>query len=316
MRILSDAAPYAFELEPLEVNLGVLRPDENTHFEFFIVNRDARPLKLVNIDGSCDCVAFTWERGDIAPGARRKISTEVRAENRGSKLLSVYVQANDIAATTREIGIRYVVEPELTFDPPRVDFGKRVVGSPARVDVAVRYQLPNDCEPLVLAPVIVPPLPVTVRVLAPVITLLAGGLQDVHATLELELDASRPVAPFRAELVLESTRHKQARLPLTGTVHEGAYLEPAELHLGVAAIGTPRRATARLRFARDGLEIQTIDTLPASLTAVWSPEPGGRSCRIEVTLIGTEAGDIDGEVHVRTSASAEPLLLRVRAKVR
>ena len=51
--------PYSFELEPKDVDLGTLRPDQEGRCEFTIVNTDTRPLRILNIDGSCDCTSFT-----------------------------------------------------------------------------------------------------------------------------------------------------------------------------------------------------------------------------------------------------------------
>ena len=315
-QVVSDADPYAFSVEPAEIDLGVLRPDEDARCAFEIVNLDARPLRLVNIDGSCDCVAFEYERGDLAPGGRRRVSTTIRAENRGNKLLSAFVQANDRTVTTRTVAIRYSIEPELRFDPPRADFGQRVVGSSARLELRILYQLPTGVAPLALAPVLGQELPIRWRLGDPTATDLPGAITQVSQPLELELDAAVPVRSFRSELRFEAPGHRKAKLPLTGAVHGGIWLDPEELHLGVGEVGKPRRGTARLRFAKDAPSIGAVTTSHPELTAQWSPEEGSRSLRLQLVLTAAAAGEFEGEVKIAVASLPEPLLLKVRAKVR
>ncbi len=317
-QVVSDADPYAFAVEPAEIDLGVLRPDEDAACSFEIVNLDARPLRLVNIDGSCDCVAFAYERGDLAPGGRRRVSTTIRAENRGNKLLTAFVQANDRVVTTHRVAIRYSIEPELRFDPARADFGQRVVGAPAVVDLRVRYQLPSGVSPLTFAPRLAAVLPIRIVLGQAALTELPGGIAQVDQPLRLELDCGSTLAAFRSELIFDAPGHRRAKLPLTGSVHGGMYLDPAELHLGVAEIGKTRRGTVRLVWVKEAPKVTSVTTSCPELEAQALPESGtsGRSLRVQVTFLATAAGEFEGEVRIAIEASTEPMLLPVRAKVR
>jgi len=322
--VQSDAEPYAFALEPESIELGVLRPDEDARCEFEIVNRDARPLKLINVDGSCVCVGFDWVRGDIPPGGRRKVAVEVRAEQRGNRLLTAFVQAHDRAVTTHQVAIRYVIEPDLRFTPSRADFGARVVGSDGRLDLLVSYQLPAGAPPLAFAPRLVASSPEGAGVAPPVSFELgtpatreeAGGLLRVEQPLRLVLDASQPAAPFKGELVFDGPGHRKANLSVSGAVHGGAWLDPAELHLGVAAVGKARRGTVRLRWLKEAVEVDSITCSAPGLSASSQAEEGARSLKIQVELTPTVAGDFAGDVTIQTKGAQRPLLLHVRAKVR
>jgi len=311
----SKEEPYAFAVEPTSVDLGVLRPDQDASFTFTIVNHDARPLKLVNIDGSCECVAFAWKRGDVAPGGRVDVRTEVRARNRGSKLLTVYVQANDRVVTTRQIGVRYLVQPDLVFAPERVAFGRRHVGSSAVVELTVAYQMPTDAEPITLVPKVDPSAPVEVRESAPPERVdRPGGLTDVTSRLEVVLDTARPVAAFEAALVFGSDRHLPARLPVTGSVHRGLYLDPDQIHLGIGGVGANRRGTARLMWTREEPRIEAIECDPPELSAVAVRESGARAFRIQVSFEARSRGELEGVVRIRTNLDPEPLLLQVKGR--
>jgi hypothetical protein len=322
--VQSDAEPYDFALEPASIELGVLRPDEDARCEFEIVNRDARPLKLINVDGSCVCVGFDWVRGDLPPGGRRKVAVVVRAEQRGNRQLTAFVQAHDRAVTTHEVAIRYVVEPDLRFEPPRADFGARVVGSDGRLDLLVSYQLPAGATPLTFAPRLVagpPPqpdvaLPVSFEFGTPVSREEAGGLLRVEQSLRLVLDATAPADPFKGELLFDGPGHRKARLAVSGAVHGGAWLDPAELHLGVAAVGKARRGTVRLRWLKDAVEVDSISCSAPGLSATSQAEEGARSLKIQVELTPTAAGDFAGDVTIQVKGEPRPLLLHVRAKVR
>ncbi len=315
--IQSTNAVYSFELEPKEVDLGVLRPDEDASFSFRIVNHDRRPLPIVNLDGSCECVAFTWERGDVAPGRSRTVRTEVKAQNRGSKLLTIYVQANDEKVTTRELPVRYLVQPDLTFEPARADFGRRLIDSAGALEVVVSYVLPRDASPIELAPKLSKEAPVRFRVAAPPAAVeRADGLVDVKQRLELVVDTAEPVSDFQTELVFEGDRFRPSRLKISGAVHRGFYLDPDQIHLGVTTVGAARRGTARLLWTREEPRIESIECDPADLTAEAMPEAGARSFRIVVSFAARAAGELDGTVKIRTSLASEPLVLRVKGKVR
>jgi hypothetical protein len=294
----------------------VLLPDEDAKFEFEIVNRDERTLPIVNLDGSCECLAFRYSRGDLAPGERRRVTTDVRAQNRGSKLLSVMVQANDRKVTTRTITIRYVVLPELRFDPGQVDFGKRMLGSSARREVSVSYDLPIDSAPIELEPGLAEPVPIRVEARDTTVMDLAGGLRRVTTVIALVLDAAERVEPFESRLEFASPRHRPAALPLSGEVHRGAYLDRSQLHLGILGVGAEREASVRLVWTREEPKIVGIDCSSGDLSADAFPDPASRSARIDVRFKPTAAGEFDETVAVRTSLWPEPLVLHVRAKVR
>lgn len=314
--VQSDAEPYDFVVEPEEIDLGVLRPDEDARCSFEIVNRDARPLRLVNVDGSCDCVGFEYPRGDVPPGARRRVDVAIRAENRGNKLLSAFVQANDRTVTTRTLSIRYVIEPEFEFDPPRADFGSRVRGAATRLELALRYRLPVGLAPLELAPKLVCDAPVVVTLGAPVTAPLVGDIAQIVQPLTLELDTTGELVPFRGELRFEEAGHRPAKLPISGSVHGDVWLDPAELQLGVVEVGRARRGSVRLRWVSEPAKIDSIRCSGPELSAEALPDAGAKSLRVQVELVATAAGDYAGEITITTPQTPEPLLLRVRAKVR
>lgn len=312
----SDAEPFAFAVEPDSIELGVLRPDEDSDCAFEIVNRDSRPLRLVNIDGSCDCVAFEYTRGDLPPGTRRKVVVKVKAENRGNKVLTVFVQANDRVVTTHELAIRYSIEPALVFEPPRADFGQRVIGSPGRLEVRVRYRLPIGCEPLTLAPKWVTEVPATFELGGARAEPSGGGLVDFDQPLVLVLEASHAFKSFKSELLFEGVGHRRSALPVTGSVHAETWLDPAELHLGVTEVGKLRQGAVRLRWTVEPVNADEITCSVPELRAQASPERGARALRIQVEFEPKVSGEFAGDVTIRTKQAEEPLVLRVRAKVR
>lgn len=318
MFVQSDAEPYRFAVEPAEIELGVLRPDEDAHCAFEIVNLDARPLKIVHIDGSCECMGFEWRPGDVAPGERRRVSTTIRAENRGNKQLAAFVQANDRVVTTHGVSIRYSVVPELRFEPPRADFGQRRLGSDGRVDVVASYELPAGVAPLALTAVPAPGLdvPLALEWSGPERVELPGGISRISQRLAVRLDAGAILEPFRGELLFEGEGHRKARLPVTGAVRGDAWLDPAEVHLGIAEVGKPRRGQARLRFAGPDAAIASITSSDPALAVQVQPEKGTNSQRLQLTLEATVAGEFDGEVRIEIISAPAPLLLRVRARVR
>lgn len=307
--------PYTFELEPKDVDLGTLRPDQEGRCEFTIVNTDARPLRILNVDGSCDCTSFTYERGDIPPGGRRVVKVVVHAENRGSKRLSALVQAYDSAVTTKELEIHYVVLAELSFAPAEVSFGRRVVGSDGAADVVVRFQQPAGSPPLALAPKLNQELPLRWRFGEPKTTETAG-VRDVALPLHLELDAKKPVPAFRAVLEFDAPTHLPARLVVSGEVHPGWYLDPNQLQW-VTKVGAKSRATVRLCWTTpEGPKILALEPSDPALAATSTLEAGGRAAKIEVVFEPKQAGDFNGELRVKIDRSPDPLVVRCKATVR
>jgi len=314
--VQSDAAPFDFVLEPETIDLGVLRPDESARCTFEIVNRDRRPLDLLHVDGSCDCVGFEWRPGDVPPGGRRRVDVVVSAENRGNKVLDAFVQARDREVTTRHVSIRYAIEPDLEFLPLRADFGQRIVGTPAQLELSIRYRLPEGVAPLRLAPKVEVGAPVTIELGAVTAAAPIGGLVAIEQPLLLRLDAAKPVAPFRGHLEFAGAGYRRAVLPVTGAVHGGAWIEPAELHLGVGEIGGVRRGTVRLRWTREPVDVEEIACSSPDLTAQALRDEGARSFRLQVEFKPSVAGEFTGDVTVRLAQLPDPLVLRVRARVR
>ena len=307
--------PYSFELEPKDVDLGTLRPDQEGRCEFTIVNTDTRPLRILNIDGSCDCTSFTWEPTEIPPGGRRLVKIVVHAENRGSKRLNALVQAFDSAVTTKELEIHYVVLAALSFAPAEVSFGRRVVGSDGAADVVVRYQQAAGCPPLALAPKLNQELPLRWKLGEPKATETAG-VRDVALPLHLELDAKTPVPAFRAVLEFDSASHLPARLVVSGEVHPGWYLDPGQLQW-VTKVGAKSRATVRLCWTTpDAPEILALEPSDPALAATSAVEAGGRAAKIEVVFEPKQAGEFTGELRVKIDRAPDPLVVRCKATVR
>ena len=314
--IESTDAPYSFTLEPAEIDLKTLRPDQDAQCEFFVVNRDERPLPIANIDGSCDCIAFTWSRGDVAPGERRRVAIDVHAENRGNKLLSVMVQAYDSKVTTRQVTLRYVVLADVVFSPDRVSFGKRMIGSPTALDLQAVYELPKGAAPIAFETSLTPPAPVVVELGTPSISEIPGGLRRVVQPVKLTLGVDATTPWFESTLLLASDRCRTAKLPVTGEVHRGCFLDKNAVQVGFLSIGGERRASVRLLWSGERPVIESFEGSVAGLSATAVEEAGERSYRIDVTFVPTVAGDVDAELWIKTNLAPEPLLLRVRGKVR
>jgi hypothetical protein len=307
---------FSFELEPKVVDLGTLRPDEDAKCDFTIVNTDARPLRILNVDGSCDCTSFLVDRTEIPPGGRRVVHVVIHAENRGSKLLKAFVQVNDEKVTTKEIEIQYVVLAELSFTPGEVAFGRRVVGSDGAADVVVRYEVAAGQPLQDLQPRIAPELGVTWTFGEPEVNEVPNLLRQVRIAMHLRLDGGKPVAAFRVPLEFTSSRHRPARLLVAGEVHPGWYLEHSQLHLGNVAPGSKGRGTLRLCWTvADPPKILALEGSQPELTATSAAEPQGRAYKIDVVLQPTKSGDFDGELRVRIDRAAEPLVVRVKARV-
>jgi hypothetical protein len=295
----------------------MLRPDQDAACSFQIVNHDARPLRVLKLVGSCDCTTFTWEPTPIAPGERRKVNVDVRAQNRGSKLLSIWVQAADDAVTTRQVDLTYVVLAELSFQPAQLAFGRRAVGDDAQADLVVSYRIPFDHAPLELAPKLDrEDLPLTWTFGTPEITDLAGKFRDVRVRMHFVLAGSKPVKAFQAVLLFESKLHGPARLPVTGEIHSGWYLDREKVHLGVVKVGAKGRATVRLCYTGDPPRIEALEPSAPELTATSAPDPDERALKIGIVLEPTKSGEFAGEVLVRIDRSAEPLRIEIKARVR
>jgi hypothetical protein len=307
--------PYSFELEPKDVDLGTLRPDQEGRCEFTIVNTDARPLRILNVDGSCDCTSFTYEPTEIPPGGRRVVKVVVHAENRGSKRLSALVQAFDSAATKRELEIHYVVLAALSFAPAEVSFGRRVVGSDGAADVVVRFQQAAGSPPLALAPKLNQELPLRWKFGVPKTTTTAG-VCDVALPLHLELDAQKTVPAFRAVLEFDAPSHLPARLVVSGEVHPGWYLDPNQLQW-VTKVGAKSRATVRLCWTTpEGPKILALEPSDPALAATSTLDAGGRAAKIEVVFEPKQAGEFTGELRVKIDRTPDPLVVRCKATVR
>jgi hypothetical protein len=312
----SKIPPYSFELEPKELDLGTLRPDQDGKCDFTIVNTDARPMRVLNLDGSCECTSFTYDRTEIPPGGRRVVHVVVHAQNRGAKRLYALVQAYDSAVTTKQIDFHYIVLAELSFAPAEVSFGRRVVGSDAAADVVLHYQQSASGKLLALAPKLDhPDLPLRWTFGEPKTT-EAADVREVSVPIHLALDASQPVPPFRALLVFDSESHLPARLVVSGEVHPGWYLDPSQLQW-VAKVGTKSRATVRLAWTTaEAPKIEALEPSDPALTATSAPEAGGRSLRIDVAFEPTKAGEFAGELRVKIDRAAAPLVVRCKATVR
>lgn len=295
----------------------MLRPDQDAACSFEIVNRDARTLRVLKLVGSCDCTTFTWEATPIAPGARRKVNVDVRAQNRGSKLLSIWVQAADDAVTTKQVDLTYVVLSELTFQPSQLAFGRRAVGEDAQADVVVSYRIPFDHEPLELAPKLDnKELPLTWSFGTPEVTDLAGKFRDVKVKMHFVLAGSKPLKAFQATLAFESKLHGPARLPVSGEIHSGWYLDREKVHLGVVKLGAKGRASVRLCYTGDPPKIEALEPSAPELTATSAADADERAWKIGIVLEPTKSGEFAGEVLVRIDRSAEPLRIEVKARVR
>jgi len=316
-RVSSRPEQASFEFRPANVDLGLVPPEQPTSVEFEIVNTGAEPLRFVEVKGSCGCLGIAYDHRELEAGGSLKLSTSLRlVEAKGAKLMTVWAIANDTRHTRKEMTIEYRIAPRMSFNPPKIAFGRRSLGQSTLKEVKVVYYLPSgeELKPITTS---VENLPITVEEVGEPATSPFGEYRKVSRTMIVHLDASKEVASFNTQIRFETSLRTDSTLPISGEVHPGWYLDQRKIYLGDVFVGEKRsRKISFCHTLGDDLKIEELGSSAPELSARALDKVGVGTIPIEITLEGRTVGTFTGTIEIRINRSTEPLCVEVFSEVK
>ncbi len=302
-------------VEPEEVQLGVVAADQSLLSSFEVRNPGPGSARVLNIQGSCDCLGFDYDRRELAAGEALTVSATLRPrKGKGEHHVHATIESNVVGARESEVHFRYFLLPTMEFRPSPLSLGRRMRGTTATDRIVAKLELPeNFAVPTVTARVPADaPFQLTFE---PPQVVREGHLQKVEVGARVSLDTSRLLAPFRSRVAFESAGFATKDLLVTGQVHPGWYLEASRVKWGAVPVGESRTRKVLLFYTRDQApEILELSCPHPAISLAWAAQSGARALRLDVTFTPQEPGPVETVAQVRTTLSEDVQTLELVAQ--
>jgi len=143
------------EAETTEYDTGIISNSEVTTRELKITNQGSADLIINKVRTTCGCTKGSMETTTLLPGASALLKIEIDPFRIGmfESKKTLTIESNDPIAPMLRIGVTARVDPEVSIEPERIEFGDVSKGEPHEKTMLIR-QLGD--QPLVIQELIQP----------------------------------------------------------------------------------------------------------------------------------------------------------------
>jgi hypothetical protein len=274
-----------------DLNLGEIWEQRDFYHELPIENRNGFPVKVLDFERSCGCVAVEPQSLTLAPGETKAVRLRLDLANRTR--LEIGRQARDLAIEVRPITVRTdrkqapwllqgAVKSRVTLNRLALEFGESPIhgASPCLRHIDLKVHVPGGSPVLTFDHRIITAELKSVgtdaatyeRVAAPLPSLEPGPFES-----SLDIDVITP----------DGSRHEGIRVPISGIMQPEVRILPARLFLGSVRLGESAESTVTLQAPNgtaptlDHIECETEDVQAEAQAATG--DLAGRVYRIRIT---------------------------------
>jgi hypothetical protein len=292
----STGAP-AVQAPETSFHFGSVHQGAKVVHEFDIRNEGSADLLIQRVTASCGCTATTVSSRTVAPGAVEKLRMEFdTAGFSGSKTKTVEVVTNDAARPELVFSLKGVVEPGVTVEPTRLEFGEIVPSSsPDERRKQFAVQLRDDSDLAIAG----------VKSYSPHISVSSVGKNAY--IVEISPDIPRGELRDRIVVEFEGGKIQPVNVPVTASVRRDLRLVPSTVSFGVVQGNAP--IERRVKLENNSKEPITFNLLspkdPAVTASLVQVQDGKRSVlvvRVDPTKV---QGDLKALVEIETSHPSE-----------
>ncbi len=216
-------------IEPLEIDLGILRSAAIVPIELKLTNHGSRSLTIRRMDTGCKCVKATAEKlPGIGGGETVALHLTLNPVEKGVRAYKIRVSFDDFQVLPVVATVRMATIPPMHSRPAVVDLGTVKRGDSARQEFVVYYEWPSETEPA-KTEFILPLKPrMTLELREPTITPDSSRSRKVEIPAVLTLDTTVPPTRFSTWIRFKGESHKNYDLSITGEITDGAGPESPE----------------------------------------------------------------------------------------
>ncbi len=292
----SSGAPVAKAPET-SFQFGSVPQGTKVVHDFDIRNEGNAELLIQRVTASCGCTATTVSSRTIAPGGVEKLHMEFdTAGFSGSKTKTVEVVTNDAERPELVFSLKGVVEPGVSVEPTRLEFGEIVPSSSPsdrRKQFSVQLKARTDISVA------------SVKSYSPHVSVSPVG----NGTYVVELSPDIPRGEFRDRVIVEFEAGKiqPVNVPVTASVRRDLRLVPGTVSFGVIQGTTPIERRVKLENSSNrpitfNLLSPKDPAITASLVEVQEGKRGVLVIKVDPTKV---KGDLKALVEIETSHPSE-----------
>lgn len=268
--------------------------------EFDIRNEGSADLLIQRVTASCGCTASTVSSRTVAPGATEKLRMEFDTSGfSGSKTKTVEVVTNDAERPELVFALKGVVEPGVTVEPTRLEFGEIVPSSsPAERRKQFAVQAGSRSDVAISS----------VKSYSRYISVSSVG----DHSYSVELSPEIPRGEFRDRVVVEFEGGKiqPLNVPVTASVRRDLRLVPGTVSFGVLQGTTPVERRVKLENStKYPVTFKLLTPKDSAVTASLLEVQAGKRGVLVVTVDPTKVkGDLKTSLEIETSHPTESKL--------
>lgn len=290
-------------------NLGTVAQGRTAAAEFTIRNVGSAPLRILEVQSSCDCISVDFdETASPGEGARIHATLDTRAIPSGTPTM-ITVRTDDPENERIELGLEVMVEPRLAARPEVARWIyvqhepegtiEHTVGALDGAEFRIlRVETPG------------PHFRVSYRPATEEVVEAFSGSQWV---VSVTLSEDAPVGPIEGPVSIYTDHPVQELLeiPISGFVRPIAHLTPQDGHFGRIELDRPKNAVFELtNFSAAPLRIEEVQHSLQGLEVRVVEMDAGHRFQIRLTFNPEQAraGDFQETLRIRTDHEHLPVV--------
>lgn len=136
--LLALAGPLsALEWKATKAELELKPFQGKAELELSFANRTGRPVKIVDLQTSCDCLVATTDQADYAPGAEGRLRAEFTVGDRFGLYERTVTVVTDEPGPPTKLVVKLFMPPLATLSPRTVEWPAGAEASERTVDIAI-----------------------------------------------------------------------------------------------------------------------------------------------------------------------------------
>lgn len=289
----------------VDIQLGVMAPDERRDLAFTIWNHTDRAFQSGNISTTCGCTRTSADVIAIPAGGSEEFHVTFHAPAEPTVRISqVWFQSVDPDEPRWGIRLTAEVRTDLSVDPAEVNIGAISIASSGEQTRELRVSNNTDSEVTILG---LEATPEAFRAVASPEFIAPHGT----STLVVTFTPPRETGQVMGQLTLRTSAENrpETHIPMRAQMTGRVEVEPDRAWFGFVPIGETRSVTLTLRGAEQAFAITGMDIDAPGLTAEAATAEGGIGhIVVHLDTEAAGAGIIDRTMIVHTNDPIEPLV--------
>ncbi len=297
--------------ERKEYDFGRVPAKAHAEFDFVITNPYPFEVEISRVRHTCECTEPVLPKAILAPGEQKHLTARLRTDRfqgrKGSTLTVTFIRPEFAEV---QLHVTAYIDPAISLEPPELDFGTLQPGQKALREALIICRDRPDWR--------IESLQSPQQRLGANLTQIERSHQQVCYRLQVHVEATGPLGPFKELLVLQTHDSQNAAISVlvTGRVAAELQVYPPIVWLGAIWPGQTVTKLLVVQAQRPFRLLSATATLPGLSVPFPQPAPAQRLHRVTLRYQAPDRlGKHKGIIRLQTDLTPEAVEIPVQAFV-